>query len=400
MTLWDVIALAGRALLAHRLRSILSMLGIAIGVGSVIVLTSIGEGTRQYVLKQFSQFGTNLIAIHPGKAKTSGVPGMLGGTTHHLTLEDALALERIPGVDGVVPLAFGLARVEAGERGRSVMVYGVTPDIQTVWRFRTRQGRFWRGGDPRRGETETVLGPKLARELFGEANPLGRFVRAGGQRLRVVGVMEPKGMLLGFDLDDSAYLPVATALDLFNQIELGEVDVSYAHADVSERVAADVRRVLMERHDGEEDFTLTSQEAMLEVSGNIMRVITMAVGAIAGISLLVGAIGILTMMWIAVGERRGEIGLVRAMGASQRQVRTVFLCEAAAIALAGGLAGIAGGLGLCALLGVVMPGLPVETPLGFMGAAVATSLVTGLVSGVLPARRAAELDPIEALRAE
>jgi putative ABC transport system permease protein len=396
----DLLILAWRALLAHRLRSVLSMLGIAVGVGSVIVLTSVGEGARQYVLAQFSQFGTNLIAIHPGKAKTSGIPGMLGGTTHHLTLEDALALRRIAGVDGVVPVTFGLARVEHGERGRSVMVYGVTPEVQTVWRFHTRQGTFWRGTDPRRGESETVLGPKLAREVFGETNALGRFVRMGGGRYRVVGVMEPKGMLLGFDLDDSAYVPVASALKLFNQVELGEIDVSYAQPEASERVGAEIRRLLTARHDGEEDFTVTSQEAMMEVSGNIMRVVTMAVGAIAGISLLVGAIGILTMMWIAVGERRGEIGLVRAMGASRRQVRRLFLCEAAALATTGGIAGVAGGLGLCALLGVVVPGLPVETPLRFIVAALAVSLATGIVSGVVPARRAAALDPIEALRAE
>jgi putative ABC transport system permease protein len=396
----DLITLAGRALLAHRLRSALSMLGIAIGVGSVIVLTSIGEGARRYVLAQFSQFGTNLIAIHPGKAKTAGIPGMLGGTTHHLTLEDALALRRIPGVEGVVPVVFGLARVEHGERGRSVMVYGVTPEVQTVWRFHTRQGTFWRGTDPRRGETDTVLGPKLARELFGDASPLGGFVRAGGTRFRVVGVMESKGLLLGIDLDDAAYVPIATALALFNQIELGEIDLAYGQPELSDRVAAEIRRVLTERHDGEEDFTVTSQEAMMEVSGNIMRIVTMAVGAIAGISLLVGAIGILTMMWIAVGERRGEIGLVRALGASRSQVRNLFLCEAAALAMAGGVAGVLGGLGLCALLGLVVPGLPVETPLGFVAAALATSLATGIVSGVVPARRAAALDPIEALRAE
>jgi putative ABC transport system permease protein len=245
-----------------------------------------------------------------------------------------------------------------------------------------------------------VLGPKLARELFGEASPLGQFVRAGGARFRVVGVMEPKGMLLGFDLDDSAYLPIATALTLFNYIELGEIDVSYAHPDLGARVEEEIRRVLIARHGGEEDFTVTNQEAMMEVSGNVMRIVTMAVGAIAGISLLVGAIGILTMMWIAVGERRGEIGLVRAMGASRRQVRSLFLCEAATMATAGGLAGVAGGLGLCALLGVVVPGLPVATPLRFVVAAVAVSVATGIVSGVLPARRAAELDPIEALRAE
>ena len=396
----DLLGLAWRAVLAHRLRSVLSMLGIAIGVASVIVLTSVGEGARQYVLAQFSQFGTNLIAVHPGKSKTAGIPGVLGGTTHHLTLEDALALARIPGVEGVVPVAFGLARVEHGERGRSVMVYGVTPEVETVWRFRVRQGSFWHGGDPRRGSPVTVIGPKVARELFGDASPLGAYVRVGGTRFQVTGVMEPKGMLLGFDLDDSAYLPIASALKLFNLVELGEIDVSYAQHAATARVAADIRRVLTARHDDEEDFTVTTQEAMLEVSGNVMRVVTMAVSAIAGISLLVGAIGILTMMWIAVGERRGEIGLARAVGASRAHVRLLFLWEAAMIATAGGVAGVVGGLAVCRLLAFVVPGLPVETPMRFVVAALATSLATGIVSGVLPARRAAALDPIEALRAE
>lgn len=159
----DLVRLAAGAITSHRLRSVLSMVGIAIGIAAVILLTSIGEGTRRYILAQFSQFGTNLIAIHPGKAKTSGMPGVFGGTTHHLTIDDAEALARIPGVEFVVPTAFGAARVEAGERARNVAINGVTPDIQTVWKFHTRQGVFWPAGDPRRGAAVTVLGPKLAR---------------------------------------------------------------------------------------------------------------------------------------------------------------------------------------------------------------------------------------------
>jgi putative ABC transport system permease protein len=396
----DLVRLAWRALVAHRLRSALSLVGIAIGVCSVIVLTSVGEGARQYVVGQFSQFGTNLIAIHPGKVETGGVPGAFGGTTHHLTIDDALALVRIPGVVAVVPVAFGQARVEYRGRGRSVMTYGVTPEVERVWQFRVRQGAFWRGGDPRRGGAEAVLGPKVVRELFGEANPLGELVRVGGTRFRVVGVMEAKGMLLGFDLDDSVYVPVATAMTMFNLEDLGEIDLSYAEGASAEDVMARVKDALRGRHDGEEDVTVTSQDAMLEMSGNIMRVVTLAVGAIAGISLVVGAIGILTMMWIAVGERRGEIGLVRAFGASRAQVRSLFLWEAAAIATAGGVAGIAAGLGVCELLRLVIPELPVATPLRFVVAALGVSMATGLLSGVLPARRAAALDPIEALRAE
>jgi putative ABC transport system permease protein len=212
--------------------------------------------------------------------------------------------------------------------------------------------------------------------------------------------MEPKGQMLGFDLDDTAYVPVATVLQLFNQTDLGEIDLTYTPAEATRRVEADVKRVLTERHDGEEDFTVTTQEAMLAVFGNVMNIITMAVGAIAGISLVVGAIGILTMMWITVRERTEEIGLARAIGASAGQVAGLFLAEAAAIALLGGGAGVVIGFGLGAGLRWFVPGLPVETPIEFVVAALGVSLAVGLLSGVLPARRAARLDPIEALRAE
>ncbi len=395
----DLLRLATGALRAHRLRSFLSMLGIAIGVAAVILLTSIGEGTRVYVLGQFTQFGTNIMAVNPGKSKTVGIPGILGGTTRKLTIDDAEALMRIHGVETVVPLTMGLARVEAGERGRSVSVLGATPDLPALWKFGARQGSFWPERDPRRGSAVAVLGPKLARELFGERSPLGEIVRIAGGRFRVIGVMEPKGQMMGFDIDDIAIVPVASALRLFNQNELFEIDLVYANARETARVEAEVKRLLTVRH-GDEDFSVTTQEAMLDVFGKVMDVITMSVGAIASISLLVGATGILTMMWISVGERTGEIGLLRALGATREQVQAVFLAEATALATLGGALGIALGLGLGVLLRLAVPGLPVETPMRFVLAGLAVSFVTGIVSGVAPARRAAALDPIEALRAE
>jgi putative ABC transport system permease protein len=397
----DLVLLAMRTLASLRLRSTLSILGIAIGVGSVVLLTSIGEGTRRYVLEQFSQFGTNLMSVHPGKTETAGIPGIFGGTTRPLTIDDAEALARLAGVTAVVPVAFGSARVEGGPDalGRSVPVYGVTPAIQEVWKFRVRQGIFWRGGDPRRGGTECVLGQKLARELFGAASPLGAFVRIGEMRFRVVGLMEAKGSMLGMDIDDVAYVPVATALRLFNLAELQELHVAYGNAELAREVESAVRATLAARH-GDEDFTVTTQEAMLEVFGNVMNVVTMSVGAIAGISLVVGAIGILTMMWIAVGERTHEIGVVRAFGASRRQVRLLFLAEAAALGAAGGAAGLAGALGLGAILRAAVPGLPLYPPATYVAAALVVAFGTGLAAGVAPAQRAAALEPIDALRAE
>jgi putative ABC transport system permease protein len=205
--------------------------------------------------------------------------------------------------------------------------------------------------------------------------------------------------MMGFDIDDIAIVPVASALRLFNQDELFEIDLVYSNVRETARVEAEVKRLLATRH-GDEDFTVTTQEAMLDVFGKVMDVITMSVGAIAGISLLVGATGILTMMWIAVGERTGEIGLLRALGATREQVQTVFLAEAVALATLGGIAGIGFGLGLGLLLRFVVPGLPVETPMRFVVAGLVVSFTTGVVAGVAPARRAATLDPIEALRAE
>ncbi|MFC2173244.1 ABC transporter permease [Acidobacteriota bacterium] len=400
MKLRDLIALGLGSIFSHRMRTVLSIIGIAIGITSVMLLTSIGEGTRQYIVDQFTQFGTNIMAVNPGKTKTLGIPGALGGTTRKLTLDDAEAILRVPGVDNMVPVAMGMARVQAEGKGRSVYIYGVTADVPEVWKFNVRLGSFWPRGDPRRGAHLTVIGPTLKRELFGEENALGRYLRIGGTRFQVIGIMEPKGQMLGFDIDDAAYIPVASAMKLFNLDELMEIDVVYAHAGLSHQVEKGVRRLLIDRHGGYEDFTLTTQTAMLEVFDKVLSVITMSVGAIAGISLLVGAIGILTMMWIAVGERTSEIGLLRAVGATAGQVHALFLFEAIILAGFGGLAGVLVGAGIKVLLRLAVPGLPVETPPEYVIAAILVSLATGLASGVLPARRAASLEPVESLRSE
>jgi putative ABC transport system permease protein len=396
----DLLRLAWGAVAAHRLRSALTMLGISIGIAAVILLTSIGEGTRRYVLDEFTQFGTNIMAINPGNTKTSGAPGALAGTIRKLTIGDAAALRRVPGVEHVVPVVMGMARVEAGERGRSVFVYGVNSEIPPVWKIAVRQGAFLPGLDLRRAAPLVVLGPKLKREIFAETNALGRYVRIGGYRFQVIGVMEPKGMILGWDMDDSAYLPVASAQRLFNRDGLIEIDLSFAEHVSTERVVRDVKATLIERHEGEEDFTVTTQTEMLDVMGRVLDVVSLAVGGIGAISLVVGAIGILTMMWISVNERTTEIGLARAIGADPRQIMLLFLIEAALLALIGGALGVAGGMGVARLVRVALPGFPVHTPPGYVVIALTVCLLVGLLSGVLPARRAAGLDPVRALRAD
>lgn len=396
----DVLRHAARAVLGHRQRSFLTMLGIVIGIASVILLTTIGEGARLYILTQFTQFGTNLVSVNPGKVSTSGIHGAMGGTIHPLTLSDVEALDRVPGVEKTVPVVMGTAPVEMGGRERSAYIYGVTSDGPEVWRMGVRIGRFLPEGDPRYGSALTVLGPTLKRELFGEANALGEHVRIGGQRYTIVGIMESKGQFLGFDIDDAAYIPVSEAMPLFNQEDLHEIDILISNSSLVDSVVARMKQTLIERHGGEEDFTITTQTGMLEALGRIIRIVSLAVVGIGAISLLVGAIGILTMMWISVNERTSEIGLAKALGATPHQILLLFLSEAVLLSLGGGALGLAAGLGLAQLLHLAIPALPVNTPIEFVLLALAVSVAVGLASGILPARRAAALDPVEALAAE
>lgn len=396
----DLLAMGSGSLRANKMRSALSMLGIAIGVASVVLLTSIGEGTRVYILNEFSQFGTNVLAINPGKAETSGIPGALGGTTRKLTIADAVAVERLPYVDEIVPMVVALARVEAGGRGRSVAIYGVTPSLPNVWKFQIGQGEFLNTTDPHRSSPIAVLGPKVKRELFGDENALGRMIRIADTRLRVIGVMAPRGHSLGFDLDDAVYIPVALAMRMFNMEDLSEIDVTFAHGGLVDIVEEEIRELLTDRHRGHEDFTITTQAAMLEVFGKVINGITLAVSFIAGISLLVGAVGIFTMMWISVGERVSEIGLMMAIGATREQIQRIFLLEAILLTTVGGAIGATAGVAMAMGLRAFLPSLPVEIAIDFLFAAIAMSVVTGIASGVAPARRAAALEPVEALHTD
>lgn len=398
MILEDALGHAGRAVLAHRQRSLLTMLGITIGIASVILLTSVGEGLRTYMMNEFTQFGTNLMTINPGSVETSGIAGAVGVTVNPLTLDDAAAISRLQGVSALVPVAMGTGAVEFGSRSRRVFVYGVNHQIPEVWKMEVRVGRFLPAGDLHEATPVCVLGPTLKRELFDNANALGAAVRIAGRRFRVIGILESKGEFVGFDLDDAVYVPVALAQQMFRGDELQEIDLTLTNAAMEEPVAEAVTRLLTERHGGEKDFTVTTQTGMLESLDRILNVVNVAVGAIAAISLLVGSIGILTMMWISVNERTAEIGLSKALGATPRQILSLYLAEAAILSTGGGLLGLALGLGLAAVLRGF--GIPTHTPVLFVGLAIVVSMLVGLTSGILPARRASRLDPVVALGAE
>lgn len=399
MVINDVIKLSLSSLRSQRMRSWLTILGITVGIASVVLLTSIGEGVHRFVMAEFTQFGTNLIAVNPGKTTTAGVSGAIISNVRPLSLADETALRLIPEVLATVSLVQGNASIEFGKRQRRAYVFGVGPEVPAVWNIPVAIGRFLPKDDALAARSFAVVGSKIQDELFQGESPLGKKIRIGGEQYRVIGVMVSKGQLLGFDLDDAVYVPTVRAMSLFNTESLIEIDILYDVDAASDIVAERIRQILTARH-GTEDFTITTQDQMLDVLGSVLGVLTLAVGALGGISLLVGGVGILTIMTITVNERTGEIGLLRALGADRNQVLLLFLAEAVVLAALGGILGLLIGAGGAWLLGVAMPALPTHTPWLYAVLAEVLAACIGLIAGVLPARRAAGLDPVEALRTE
>ncbi len=382
------------------MRSLLTMLGIAVGIAAVILLTSIGEGVHRFVLAEFTQFGTNVIGISPGKTKTGGAPPSgIPTTARLLTLEDAHALRQLPDVTGTTPIVWGNSEVGGNGRLRRTTVYGVGIDFLRVFSAKVSIGSFLPPEEDAGARAFVVLGSKLRHELFGNQNPLGAKVRIGGLHFRVIGVMASKGQFLGIDLDDTAFIPAVRALEVYNRDGLMEIDVTYREGVPSSAVATLIKERLKLMH-GNEDFTVTTQEDMLKTLSNILDILTAAVGALGGISLLVGGIGIVTIMTISVAERTNEIGLLVALGAPRRTILLLFLGESIVLASIGGMIGLALGVGIAQLLRIAVPALPVNTPWNFAVGALVMSGIIGLMAGVLPARRAAGLNAIDALRAE
>ena len=395
----DFLNLTTSSFLSSRMRSFLTGLGIAIGIAAVILLTSIGEGLHQFVLAEFSEFGTNIITVQPGKTQTQGGNVGVISSARQLSLDDAEALRHLPYVENVNPGLMGNAELKANGRSRRTTVFGEGRNFASAFTMKVQSGTFWSDEDNEQARAQVVLGVKVQQELFGAKNPLGEYLRIGGQRYRVIGVMEPKGQILGMDMDDAVFIPAARAMELFNRPGLMEINVSY-RADVDAEIVKRILKArLLERH-GREDFTLISQEEALDVLSSVLDVITFAVGALGGISLLVGAVGILTIMTMAVTERTSEIGLLRALGARERQILMLFLGEAILLSALGGLFGLLIGVGIAHGLHLLFPALPVHTPWLFAVLAELTAISIGLAAGVTPAMRAARLDPVEALHAE
>ncbi|MGH8476222.1 MAG: ABC transporter permease [Methylococcales bacterium] len=395
----EFIRFAFRSIGAYRARSGLTVLGILIGITAVVLLTSIGEGIHQYVLNEFTQFGTNLLAVKPGKTETFGLSGATIGNVRPLSLNDADALSRLDHILALVPVVQGNARIESGKKSRRATILGVGPAVPLVWKMNVAYGRFLPDDDQRMARPYAVLGSTMRAELFGDKNPLGSRIRVGEDRYRIIGVMQSKGQMLGFDMDDTVYIPVGRAMELFDRESVMEIDLRYEAGISAEHPVASVTRLLKTRH-GREDFTLIAQKQMLEILDSVLNILTLAIGALGGISLLVGSVGILTIMTLSVSERISEIGLFRAIGAERKHILGMFLGEAIALSAVGGVCGVLLGILLVHLIGWLLPVLPVKFVWRYLLFAFGLSVVIGMIAGVMPALRAAKLDPLEALRTE
>jgi putative ABC transport system permease protein len=396
MKVADVIRFAAGALTGHRLRTALTVTGLAVGIAAVIVLTALGEGARRYVIREFSALGSNIVIVLPGRVETTGAMPF-GGVTHDLTLEDFRLLQgRIPNVVRAAPASMGTEMVRFGGKGRSAPILGTTHDLLAIRRLEMGAGRFLSESDVTRGSNEVVLGVKVAKELFGSENPLGRVVRIGDWRFRVVGTLEPRGRSLGFDMDDLVVVPVQTGMSMFNRSSLFRILVEVRSRHEMKAAREDLIQFFTERHRAE-DVTVISQDAMIRSFGSILEALTLALAGIASVSLVVAGVGIMNVMLVSVTERRAEIGLLKALGAANNHILRVFLTEAVLLSSVGGLVGIIAGYTAVRLFVGYYPSFPATPPVWAVASAIVLAVLVGVGFGVWPARRATRLDPVKAL---
>lgn len=395
----DLYNFAWQVVRGNPARTLLILLAMGIGVAAVLIVTSLGEGARQYVLRQFSGLGANLVIVLPGRAETAGgIPGFLVGKTPRLlTLDDALALNRSPSVRRIAPLIVGAGDVHWNARSRETPILGTTAEFIAVRQMEMGQGQFLPEGDPHHAQPVCVIGAKVRRELFAGSGAVGEWLRIGDRRFRVIGVLAAQGESLGFNTDEIVIVPLASAQALFNSESLFRIMLESKSRGSVPQTKADALEILRLRHEGERDVTVITQDAVLSTFDRILGALTLAVGGIAAISLSVAGILIMNVMLISVSQRKREIGLLKALGATGRQIRLLFFTEALLLALCGAVAGlVVGKLGQLAV-SQVYPDIPFTAPWWAMIAAPLTSVLTAVLFSVAPARQAALLDPVLAL---
>ena len=399
MSLVDILGFTLGSLRGHRLRTLLMLLAMAIGVAAVVILTSLGEGARRYVTGEFATLGTHLIIVLPGKSETTGAgPSMfIGDTPRDLTLDDSLALTRSSTIRRIAPISVGSAAVSWQGREREVPILGSTSDLLEIRHWSMAQGKFLPPDDPTQASPVCVIGAKVRNELFGAQSALGEWVRIGDRRFRVIGIMATEGRSIGLDVQELVIIPVASAQMLFNSPSLFRIIIEARNRGAIQPAIEYTRTTLRERHQGEEDVTIITQDAVLSTFDRIFNALTLTVAGIATISLIVAGILIMNVMLVAITQRTAEIGLLKAIGASGHQIQILFLMEAAILSLIGAIIGLGLGEAGSWFIGYLYPTFPAGPPLWAVFAAIGVAILTGISFGTLPARRAARLDPVQAL---
>jgi len=395
----DTLRFARDAAAGYPMRTTLSVLAMSIGVAAVVILTALGDGARRYVVGQFSSIGTNLVIVLPGRSGTGGFnpANAITSTPRDLSIDDAGALRRAPSVSRLAPLAVGTSEISFGGRLREVMVAGSTSEFLPIRNFELAQGQGLPDEDWNRGSPVAVIGATIREEMFGNTPAVGQLIRVGDRRLRVVGVLKSVGQGLGMNTDELVIVPVALAQAMFNSNTLFRILVEARSREAIPEAKEQVMDILKQRHRGEEDVTVITQDAILATFDKLLGALTMGVAGIAAISLAVAGILVMNVMLVAVTQRTGEIGLLKALGATARTIRLAFLAEAAMLSTVGALVGyLLGQLGAF-ILRQVFPVFPAYPPDWAVIAGLGTALGTGLLFGVMPARRAARLDPVQAL---
>ncbi|WP_144392355.1 ABC transporter permease [Pleionea sediminis] len=383
----------------HIPRTLLLTLAIAIGVCSVILLTSLGEGARRFIEQEFSSLGADLLIILPGKKETQGgAPPIYGTTTRDLTLEDVQAIEHISTIDKIAPIIAGTALITFQNRSREVITMGSTPAIFPIRDLTLGEGRALPENSSTQHVPVIVLGSKIKKELFGNQSAVGEWVRAGDYRFRVIGVLEERGESLGLDLRDMAIIPVRSAEMLFNSPALFRVIIQLSQSNSEAYTEQRIRKIIAERHEGKDDISFVSQDSILSAFNSIMLTVTAVVGAIAAISLVVAGVLIMNVTYISVAQRRHEIGLLKALGATGLQVKRIFIGEALLLTTAGSVIGM-----LLAFSGIEFvrwywPDFPIAATWWAVISAIVTAFIMGALFSWLPAAKASKLDPILAMR--